>query len=39
MPTEYQLVTLGLALWKMAPLAIVPVLGTVLGQAVAATRK
>ena len=39
MPTETQLVTLGLALWKMAPLAIVPVLAVVLGQAVAATRK
>ena len=39
MPTESQLVILGLALWKMAPLAIIPILGMVLGQAVAATRK
>lgn len=39
MPTESQLVTLGLAIWKMAPLAIIPVLAMVLGQAVVATRK
>ena len=39
MPTETQLVTLGLALWKMAPLAIIPVLGTIAGQALMATRK
>jgi hypothetical protein len=39
MPTESQLVTLGLALWKMAPLAIIPTLMVTATQALLATRK